>query len=225
MLGAALAWAAPCPAEDMGQAVTGQARSLKWLKTHSLECLPGSPAPSDATPTAFRRLGSVDGNQIYCSQSAHEDQGLPNGSVVILEGSSEAASAKPVWCDAHENLTIGPARIARSTAGTFIEITYCERACWQEFLLRSHGTWVHLQSEDPLRSEIDARLHAIGYERPFTTDTFVDIDIAKMTTEVAVKPLNGESVASAVIALKVAGDRLAVDRVTIEQGGHTDRGD
>jgi hypothetical protein len=223
VLGAALAWAVPCPAEDLGWAVTGQARSAEWLKDHGLECLPGSPAPSDARPTAFQRLGSVEGKDIYCSQSSHEEQGFPNGSLVILEGSSGGNSAEPVWCDAHENLTIGPARIARSAARTFIEIGYCEHACWQEFLVRSRGTWVYVHGEDPLRSEIDARLRALGYERPFTTNTFVDIDITNMITEVAVKRLNGDAVASALIALKLTGDRLAVDRITIKQGSRTDR--
>lgn len=215
-LAVALAWVAPCAAGDVGQAVTGQARSVQWLKDHALECGPASPVPSDEKPAAFRHLGSVEGKDVYYSQSSRAEQGLPNGSVVILEGRSGTDSAEPVWCDGHENLTLGPARIVRSGAGTFVEIAYCEMVCWQEFLVRSHGRWVYVHGEDPLRSEIDARLRALGYERPFSTNTFVDIDVAKMTTEVAVKRRNDDSVVSALVHLKLAGDRLAVDRLTIK---------
>lgn len=112
-----------------------------------------------------------------------DEQGLPNGSLVILEGPSGSHSAKPVWCDSHENITMGPARIMKSSVGAFLELAYCENHCWQEFLVRAHGRWAYVHGEDPLRWEIDGRLRSLGYQRPFTTNTFVDMDIEKLTTE------------------------------------------
>jgi hypothetical protein len=203
---------------DQGWSLSEAQRPLSWLEEHALYCeFPDPLSAADAKPVRFEGIGSVDGKAVYSSSWSDPGGGLPNGSLVILEGDPAAHTATPVWCDWHENLTLGPAQVVRSSAGTFIDITYCERYCWQEFLLRSHGKWTYVHSRDPLRDEIDGRLRSLGYERPFSTNTFVDIDIGMLMTELEVKPLTGGSAATAVIRLVLEGNRLAVGHVTIRQ--------
>jgi hypothetical protein len=207
--------------EDQGWSLSEAERPVIWLEDHALDCVfPGPLRAIDAKPVHFERVGSVDGKAVYSSSWSDpggEDERLPNGSLVILEGDPAAQTAAPVWCDWHENLTLGPAKVVSNSAGTFVEIAYCENHCWQELLFRSHGKWTYVHLQDPLRDEIDGRLRSLGYERPFSTNTFVDIDMAMLTTELEVKPVSGGSAATALIRLVLEGNRLAVGDVTIRQ--------
>ena len=223
---AALALPSSAFGEDLGWSLSEAERPVSWLQEHALDCVFAAPLRAmDAKPVRFERIGSVEGKAVYSSSwsgPGGEDERLPNGSLVILEGDSAGKSAAPGWCDTHENLMLGPAVVVTNPAGTFVEIAYCENHCWQELLFRLHGKWTYVHSQDPLRDEIAARLRSLGYERPFSSNTFVDIDLAKLTTELEVKPVSGGPAATALIRLVLQGDRLVVGDVTVRQPAVTE---